>query len=224
MTVFSCRHVFFDLDGTLVDSRDAVRECYARVYRHHLNADFPPDAIPPGEIFAMRPIELFSRFAPERATELYDAYHSTYPDCLDRVAVFPAVVEMIASLKAAGRQLALVTNKGRERTLLDLSVAGIADSDFATIVTAEDTRERKPHPAPILLALARTGADPADTVYVGDGPQDVLAARAAGMACIALTYGFYPREDLLPCAPAAVVDDPRNLPAVLGVRLSEAAS
>src|SRR5690606_18358727 len=104
-----------------------------------------------------------------------------------------------------------------------LSVAGIPESAFCTIVTAEDTVERKPDPAPILLALERTGASPGEGVYVGDGPQDILAARAAGMPCVALTYGFYGREDLLPYVPDALVDNARDLAAVLGADLPEVA-
>jgi len=223
MTLFARPFVFFDLDGTLVDTRAAVLECYTRVYREHLGADFPPASIPPGDVFAMRPAELFAKVAPDREAELYEAYRDTYPTCIDRIAIFPQVAEMIASLIESGRKPGLVTNKGLERTLIDLSVAGIPESAFCTIVTAEDTFERKPDPAPILLALERTGALPGDGVYVGDGPQDILAARAAGMPCIALTYGFYAREDLLPYAPDALVDNPRDLAAVLGAKLPEIA-
>lgn len=223
MTLFARPFVFFDLDGTLVDTRAAVLECYTRVYREHLHADFPPASIPAGEVFAMRPAELFARVAPDRVAELYEAYRVTYPSCIDRIAIFPRVAEMIGSLVESGRKPGLVTNKGLERTLIDLSVAGIPESAFCTIVTAEDTVERKPDPAPILLALERTGASPGDGVYVGDGPQDILAARAAGMPCVALTYGFYGREDLLPYAPDALVDNARDLAAVLGADLPEVA-
>lgn len=223
MTVFARPFIFFDLDGTLVDTRAAVLECYTRVYREHLNADFPPASIPPGEVFAMRPAELFAKAAPDRGEELYEAYRSTYPDCVDKVAIFPRVAEMIGSLIESGRKPGLVTNKGLERTLIDLSVAGISPDVFCTIVTAEDTVKRKPDAAPILLALERTGASAAEATYVGDGPQDILAARAAGMPCVALTYGFYTREELLPYAPDALVENTHDLAAVLGVNLPEAA-
>lgn len=223
MTQFPRPYVFFDLDGTLVDTRAAVRACYAHVFRTRLGRDFPPADVPLGEVFAMRPGELFARVAPDRVAELYDAYCQTYPGCTDHIAVFPQVARLVAALVAAGRNPGLVTNKGLERTLIDLGVAGIPQSAFCTIVTAEDTVERKPHPAPILLALDRTGAVPGDCVYVGDGPQDILAARAAGMPCIALSYGFYDRTDLEPHRPDVLVDDPRALAAVLGVHLAEGA-
>lgn len=217
MTTFAQPHVLFDLDGTLVDTRAAVLECYTRVFRDRLNSDFPPDAVPKGELFAMRPAEIFGLVAPDRKDELYAAYSATYPQCLSHIAVFPGAAALIAALVAAGRKPGLVTNKGRERTLIDLDRAGIPTGSFTTIVTAEDTPERKPHPAPILLGLEQAGAAAQDAVYVGDGPQDIIAAHAAGLPCIALTYGFYRAEDLLTHGPDAVADSVAALARALGV-------
>lgn len=218
---FSHQHVLFDLDGTLVDTRAAVIECYRRVFRSHLNADFPPPFHDGHDIFAMRPREMFSRIAPDRTDELYAAYSAAYPDCTDHIAVFPRIKALILALVSAGRKPSLVTNKGLERTLIDLSVAGIARESFVTIVTAEDTVDRKPHPAPILLGLLQAGATADQAIYVGDGPQDILAARAAMMPCIAVTFGFYASAELIPQAPDALVNDVVGLADALGVSLAE---
>ena len=217
MTALTQEHVLFDLDGTLVDTRDAVAECYRRVFRQQLGRNFPPPSLEIGELFAMRPHELFARIEPERVEDLYQAYQDTYPACIDRVRVFAGVAEMIEALVAAGRKPSLVTNKGRARTRIDLGVAGVAPERFAAIVTAEDTVERKPHPAPLLLGLARAGATAGEALYVGDGPQDVLAAQAAGMPAIAVTYGFYERSALEGLGPDAIVASVAELCAALGV-------
>ena len=210
-------HVLFDLDGTLVDSRGAVSACYARVFADELGQPFPPDGLDAGEVFAMRPAELFARIAPTRVAALHAAYRAAYPGCAAEVRVFPGVAALLNRLVAAGRRVSLVTNKGLERTLIDLGVAGIGPEIFDAVVTAEDTAERKPHPAPILLGLDRAGADPARAVYVGDGPQDILAAHAAGIPAVAVTYGFYGPGALSPLAPAALVDDVAGLAAALGL-------
>lgn len=217
MSPAAARHVLFDLDGTLVDSRGAVTACYARVFADHLDQPFPPPGLGAGEIFAMRPAELFARIAPDRAEALHAAYRAAYPACAPEVRVFEGVGALLTGLVRAGRAVSLVTNKGLERTLIDLRVAGIAPELFRAVVTAEDTVERKPHPAPIVLGLKRAGADPAQAVYVGDGPQDILAARAAGIPAVAVTYGFYTAEDLAPHAPAALVADVPGLAAALGL-------
>lgn len=216
MTLAAKQHVLFDLDGTLVDTRAAVVECYTRVFQDRLGSAFPPPGSSIGDLFAMRPAEVFAVVAPDRVEELHDAYRDAYPRCTALIKVFGGIREMIMQLAQTGRHISVVTNKGLERTLIDLNVAGISPETFAAIVTAEDTVDRKPHPAPILLGLQRAGAVAGNAVYVGDGPQDILAARAAGMAVIAVTYGFYDRAALERHRPDAIADTVASLVAMLG--------
>jgi HAD superfamily hydrolase (TIGR01509 family) len=218
MTQFIQTHILFDLDGTLVDTRAAVTGCYTIVFRERLGSDFPPKDFPVDELFAMRPPEVFAIVAPGRVEELHAAYREAYPRCTAQVKVFAGVRDMILGLRASGRKPSIVTNKGLERTLIDLSVADIPPDAFEVIVTAEDTLDRKPHPAPILFGMAKAGAAAEDCIYVGDGPQDVLAARAAGMAVIAVSYGFYPDELLRTYQPDGLVDDVEGLAGMLGLQ------
>lgn len=206
MTQFTQTHVLFDLDGTLVDTRAAVTGCYTIVFREKLGTNFPPENFPIAELFAMRPAEVFAIVAPDRVEELHAAYRDAYPACTALIKVFAGVRDMILDLRATGRKPSIVTNKGLERTLIDLGVADISPDVFEAIVTAEDTVDRKPHPAPILFGMAKAGAAAQDCVYVGDGPQDILAARAAGMAVIAVSYGFYSGDLLETYAPDALLD------------------
>jgi phosphoglycolate phosphatase-like HAD superfamily hydrolase len=218
MTLTPRQHVLFDLDGTLVDTRAAVMACYTRVFRTRLESEFPPPDFPIADLFAMRPAEVFAIVAPDRTEELFTAYRDTYPLCTDQVKVFAGIRDMILDLVDQGRSPSVVTNKGLERTLIDLAVANIEPSLFKAIVTAEDTVDRKPHPAPILLGLQRAGARPEDAVYVGDGPQDIIAARAAGLEVVAVTYGFYDRSVLSAHAPDALVASVEGLSNALNGR------
>lgn len=217
MRQFTQTHILFDLDGTLVDTRAAVTGCYTIVFREKLYSGFPPDDFPIAELFAMRPAEVFAIVAPDRVEELHNAYRDAYPRCTALIKVFDGVRDMILDLRATGRKPSIVTNKGLERTLIDLSVADIPPEAFEVIVTAEDTVDRKPHPAPILFGMAKTGAEPGDCLYVGDGPQDILAARAAGMAVIAVSYGFYTGELLATHEPDGLVDSVEGLARMLDI-------
>lgn len=223
MKAFTSKHVLFDLDGTLVDTRNAVTECYRHVFRNKLGQDFPPVDLQVGDIFAMRPAEIFAIIAPERIDELHAAYRETYPHCTGFIKVFPGIRDLMLALTRDGRKPSVVTNKGLERTLIDLDVAGIPPSTFAAIVTAEDTVERKPHPAPILLGLKRAHAEASDAVYVGDGPQDILAARAAGMGIVAVSYGFYEAQSLQLHQPDVIAATTGELAEALGMTSVEGA-
>src|SRR4029079_98204 len=95
------------------------------------------------------------------------------------------------------------------RSTLELCTApaGLDRSRFEVLVAKEDTTLHKPEPEPLLLALDQLGADPADTVYVGDSPFDLRAAHAAGTtAAAAMWGGIFDRAELLAERPAVWAD------------------
>ena len=83
---------------------------------------------------------------------------------------------------------------------------------FGTVVTGDDTVRHKPDPEPLQLALERLAADPAGAVYVGDSPFDIRAAKAAGIASVAVGWGrIHGRERLLAEQPDVFVERPEEL-------------
>jgi len=87
-------------------------------------------------------------------------------------------------------KLAICTNK-LETLSLDLVAALGWQSRFAAIVGGDTLPQRKPDPAPVHEAIGRAGGGSA--VFVGDSISDTDAARAAGIPCVALTFGFSDR-------------------------------
>ena len=79
----------------------------------------------------------------------------------------------------------------------------------------EDTTRHKPDPEPLLAAAAKVGVDPTTAVYVGDATVDILAAKAAGMAGVAVTWGAGERAALEATDPETVVDTVDELTAYL---------
>ena len=78
----------------------------------------------------------------------------------------------------------------KRRATVDLAFARVpVEHLFEVVVGGDETTEHKPHPAPLLLALDRLGADPADAAYVGDSPFDMQAAKAAGVYAIGVSWG-----------------------------------
>ena len=82
---------------------------------------------------------------------------------------------------AEGRRLGIVTAKRRATVELAFARAAARARCFEVVVGADDTERHKPDPEPLLLALERLGARPAEAAYVGDSPFDVQAAQAAGV-------------------------------------------
>jgi phosphoglycolate phosphatase len=87
-----------------------------------------------------------------------------------------------------------VTNKPSRMTDPLLYKLGIGDK-AACIVSGDTLAERKPHPAPLLHAANVAGVAPEKVIYVGDAARDVAAGRAAGMATVAVGYGYISDDD-----------------------------
>jgi 2-phosphoglycolate phosphatase len=207
-------HVLFDLDGTLIDSKPAILAGYRHAVRTVTGIeDFPGPGVDVPELLKKRLPEAFADLGfPELADQgavAYDEYYREHGTLL--VTVYPGIAELLDGLDAAGIAYGIVTNKGRGRSLSDLRHVGIDPDRMSVLITAEDSVERKPHPKPILIGLERAGADPGGTVYVGDGPHDVAAARAAGLRAAAVSWGYYDHPTLQAATPHVIADRAEDL-------------
>jgi phosphoglycolate phosphatase-like HAD superfamily hydrolase len=216
-------HVLFDFDGTLVDSRSAILAGYRHAVAEVLGIhDFPGAGEDVGELLKRRIHETFALLgAPERGDDGARAYDDWYrANGTPMVTIYDGVRELLDGLDDAGVAYGIVTNKGRGRTEGDLRHVGLDAARFGVLVTAEDSAERKPDPTPLLIGAERAGAEPAATLYVGDGPHDVEASRAAGLGAVGVSWGFYERTELEAAGAAFVADDTRALLAHVNERVA----
>src|SRR5690625_1611194 len=178
----------FDLDGTLIDSRAAVLATYREVLRQKFSIELPEPAVETQRRWlAMRPAEVFAEIAPGFVEECKERYARAYLAQSERLCIpMSGARELLAKLAAKGLTLGVVTTKGSQRARWEIDRFSLLADRMSVVIGAEDTEERKPHPAPLLLALKRIGAAAGNTIYVGDGPHDVVAAKAAGLATAAV--------------------------------------
>jgi pyrophosphatase PpaX len=207
--------VFFDLDGTVIDSGPMIVSSMEHAARTVLGREIPRDVLSaaiggPGLVAQMRELD------PQRVDELVDAYRAHNEPLHDELEAFWEVVEVLPRLRAEGRRLGIVTAKRRATVRLAFDRLPGLETNFEVVVTSEDTERHKPDPAPIREALARLAVEPSDAAYVGDSPFDVRAARAAGVFAIAVTWGgIHDRTTLEAEEPDALVDTAEELLGVL---------
>jgi len=105
----------------------------------------------------------------------------------------------------------------RHRTVaLSLDRCPASGDDFDLVVAHEDRQRNKPDPDPVLFAIERLGGTPAESVYVGDSPFDIRAAKSAGAYVVAVGWGgIHPDERLLAEEPDAFVRSATELLDVL---------
>jgi pyrophosphatase PpaX len=88
---------------------------------------------------------------------------------------------------------------------------------FDVVVAGDETERQKPHPEPLLRALAQLQAPADSAAYVGDSPYDLQAAKAGGLRAFGVSWGrIHTRERLEPEEPDHLVDTTEELRAVLG--------
>lgn len=199
--------VVFDLDGTLVDACDDI----AQAANFCLNeAGFPARSSAEIRSFIGDGSRLLlaraSGLAPgdarvEAMLERFVVYYTQH--AADHTRLLPGALEALQALAHLPR--ALCTNKPRVTTLALLRALGI-DTLFDAVVGGGDVPHHKPHPAPLLRASELIAVPCRRLVLVGDGPQDVACAKAAGARSIGITEAIIvPLERLREAGPDAMV-------------------
>lgn len=204
------RTVLFDLDGTLIDSAAIILASMRHATRTVLGREIPDEQLLAGVGSGLR-YEM-QAFDPDRVDELVHAYREHNEPLHAGLQPCAGITEVLETLGAEGRRLGIVTSKRRVTVRLALDTLPELEPYFDLVVGAEDTERHKPHPEPLLHALALADVRGDDAAYVGDSPFDIQSAKGAGVAAIAVTWGgFHSRERLEREDPAAVVDTPEEL-------------
>lgn len=185
--------VVFDLDGTLVDSLD---DLHASVNHALRVVGLPPRSREEIHGFVGEGVRLLlaRAVAPhdhlvEPALAAWGPHYEAH--CVDRTRPYPGVEALLAG---AGRALAVNTNKPGALARRILDGLGLLPR-FAAVVGGDEA-PRKPDPTGLREIMARVGATPDETVFVGDSRIDVAVARAAGVPMIAVTWGYGSRAEL----------------------------
>jgi N-acetyl-D-muramate 6-phosphate phosphatase len=176
--------VLFDLDGTLIDSApDLAGAANAMRVARGMEA-LPVAALRPMVGAGARGmVRLAFGVLPGEFLDRYE--HAS----LVHTAVFESVHPVLARLDARSRPWGIVTNKAERFTHRIVDGLGLKQR-AAVVVCGDTTPHSKPHPAPLLEAARRAGANAGDCVYVGDDARDIQAGRAAGMATLAAAWGY----------------------------------
>ncbi len=128
---------------------------------------------------------------------------------LDTTAPYPGIMEMLTELKARGKAVAVVSNKFYAAT------QALCRHFFGSLVdVAIGEREgirKKPAPDTVDEALRQLGTDNTRAVYIGDSDVDVMTARASGMPCISVLWGFRSRDFLLDHGATILVHSPKQI-------------
>ncbi len=189
--------LLFDLDGTLVDTApDMVRvliELQAARGVDPLAYEVARDNVSNGAIGLIR--LAFPGVDEQSLAELHGDYLARYLDSVcEQSMLFPGLAGLLTRLDGASRPWGVVTNKPQRMTDPLLDKLGLLRR-AACAVSGDTLAQRKPDPAPLIHASDLIGVAPQQCIYVGDALRDIEAGRAAGMATVAVSYGYITEND-----------------------------
>ncbi len=197
---FTHRFIVFDVDGTLLDSQHTVVHCVSAAFAAH---GLPvPEAAAIRATIGLKLDIAIASLMPEperlRAPELVEGYRTAFFALQDTPGhdepLFPGTLAMLDALIHPEIFLGIATGKNRrglERVLKRHDLA----PRFHNFKTADDG-PGKPHPHLLEVAMAEVGAEPADTVMVGDTTYDIEMARNAGCVALGVNWGNHSAERL----------------------------
>jgi phosphoglycolate phosphatase len=205
------RGILFDWDGTLLNSYAADSAAYLAMFRE-MNISWTLADLE--RHYSPNWYDVYKAANLPRAK--YDAAYQAWREhyAKHRPKLLPGARRVLSQL-ARRHSLGLVSSGDRDRVHCQLRDFNLFDR-FAARVCSGDTRLRKPHPAPLRLALRHMGLRPAETVYVGDSPEDLQMARSAGVRAAIAILGPFPTERRLRAAkPDVLLDSITELPDAL---------
>jgi len=207
------RLVMFDLDGTLIDSvpdlAEAVNRMLVELGRAPAGVEKVRDWVGNGaRVLVRRALAGGLDHAAVGEAETEEAlarFLDIYADCHHLTALYPGVHELLEALSTAAVELAVVTNKPERFVAPLLEQVGLGGY-FRWIIGGDTLPQQKPDPAALLQVMRLAGVEAAQSLFVGDSRNDVLAARAAAVPCIAVSYGYNHGRPIAEERPSLVVD------------------
>lgn len=185
--------VGFDLDGTLIDTSGdlaaAVNHAIGTIGRSPFPAaDIHPFVGKGARVMLQRALDASGGYDEALLTRLLPILLDYYAQNLAIHSVpYPGLVQALDDLAERGVRLAICTNKAERFTLPLMRQIGLSDR-FAAIVGGDTVGVSKPDPAPIRAMVERAGGGRA--IFVGDTINDIAGARNAGIANVAVGFGF----------------------------------
>ena len=173
------RAALFDFDGTLTPSLPLWVKAF-RIALTTFGHEFSDEEIVQ-RFFYRDWVETAAELKIESYEALQREVHFGLQHAFQEAELYPQVLAILEACRRNGLQTALVTSA--PRVVLDAVMPrlGLAES-FDHVVCADDVRNFKPHPEPVLMSLSALIRAPHEAIMIGDSTADILAGKAAGTA------------------------------------------
>lgn len=211
-TKLKVKGILFDLDGTIVDSKDAYLEAAKTAFQ--ALGQKPPTTQTalqiPKRLEQNQPIDDITQ---GNTQQFLDMYLKTFYAITEvKTKPIPNIQTTLQTLQQKAR-LALITMRNVPKTTItkELQQFGLANY-FTHIITAQDTHKPKPSPEALIKTLQAIDVQICDCLIVGDSVSDIKAGKAAGAKTAAVLSGLFSQQELAKLNPDLILKDVTQLP------------
>ena len=191
--------ILFDLDGTLIDSTEAILESFSVAFKS-FGEEVPKDELIEAEVG--HPLDaMFKTLGVEEESvwEYVNAYKMHYRKISCAKTILLPQAREAVELAAQFATLGVVTTKTAKYSIELLEHMGLM-SHFDVLIGREDVEYPKPHPEPIQKALLKLPTVTNDVWMIGDTCMDMMAAKSANVGSVGVTCGYGMHETLSKCS------------------------
>lgn len=207
----------FDLDGTLFDTAPGITSAVNAVLAHRGVKHIDPAIIRKFVGHGLR--DMINKLDDHHRNSLGDLetltaefqieYRKTF---LPESFLYPGLLDF---LHQWDNELAVVSNKNDFHVHELIAKTQLNQFHWGKLVGGNTYLEKKPHPLPLIETLKHFKLQPKEVLMIGDGLPDILAAKAAGVKSIAVSFGYSSRTDLVLAGAHALIDDYNKLTEVV---------
>lgn len=213
MNIYNYKAVFFDLDGTLLDSAKdlsfAVDVMAETLGLKKPNLESIKQWIGNGTVKLVERSLSYSIGSKPSQPDIDAAFilfSKAYRDCIGEYStLFPGAKDLLVKLLASNIKVACITNKPLEFTEFLLQQNMISQF-FSVICAGDNVKFKKPNPWPLLYTAKTLKIDINECLMIGDSMHDVSAARKADCDVCAVTYGYNHGENIKNSNPNFLID------------------
>jgi HAD superfamily hydrolase (TIGR01549 family) len=190
------KHICFDLDGTLVDSKETILKSTKKALDSlNIRYEFSENIF--SNMIGMHFVDIFSKlnFEVNDFEKFITLYKQLYFEYMPDSILYPGVEETLEYLKKKDIKISLLTTKVQEQAEKIISYFNL-QSSFDYIMGRRDGFQHKPSPEPLIFICKEIEIQPSESLIVGDTELDVQCGKDAGAKTCGVLYGYRTKEQI----------------------------
>lgn len=190
------KYFLFDLDGTLTDPQEGITKCVQYALRRFGIERSCEELVcfigPP----LIEQFMAYAGFTREQAVNAVEVYRERFaPVGIFENRAYEGAVELVRDLKAAGKTLALATSK--PQIFAEQIIKKYGFEPYLDIIVGSELNGHMTNKAMVIAeVMNRLGAEPAETIMIGDREHDVIGAKANGIKTVGVGFGYAAQGEL----------------------------